>query len=112
VTVFIVEDDTGVSDSLKLVVEQMGYDAVALESAEHLIEHGTPGGGDTVIVDLGLPGISGNALIRWVQRLADPPRVVAITGQPQNMIRAMTHGLALDSLLRKPLSSEAIAAAL
>jgi DNA-binding response OmpR family regulator len=112
VTVFIVEDDRGVSDSLSLVVEQLGYRALACSTAEDFIEQALPTGSDTLIVDLGLPGISGKSLIRWAQRLADPPRIVAISGQPQHMISSITRDLTLDSLLRKPLSSDAIAAAL
>lgn len=111
-TVYIVEDDLSVADSLKLVVETMGHPAVAYERAEELLSAGRPVSGDTLIVDLGLPGIGGVDVIRWALDLDDPPHVVAITGQPINAITRLMDGIDVPTLLRKPLSHDLIAAVL
>lgn len=107
-TIHIVEDDPGVSDSLTLVLEQMGHEAQAHPDAESFFEHDPPGAQDTLIVDLGLPGISGVQVIRWVQRLACPPRVIAISGQSRTMIDRQIGDLVIPKVLRKPLSQEAL----
>lgn len=107
-TVYIVEDDPGVADSLRLVVEMLGHAAQAFASAESFFEQAAPQCRDTVLVDLGLPGISGTQVIRTLKQMQDPPRIVAITGQPQLAIERELSGVAQVELLRKPLSEQAI----
>lgn len=109
VTIHILEDDPGVSDSLLMFLKGMGYDAFAYPDAESFLELSPPGPDDTIIVDLLLPGISGARVIRWLQDLKTPPRVIAITGQPQSAIEKQTTGLRNVQVLRKPLNAETIA---
>jgi FixJ family two-component response regulator len=112
VAIHIVEDDPAVCDSLAMVLREMGHEAVAHRDAESFFERPPPEADDVIIVDLSLPGISGAQVIRWLQRLARPPRVVAITGQPHGTIERALRGLSVPTLLRKPLSQEAVAGAL
>lgn len=108
-TIHILEDDPGVSDSLLMFLKGMGHDAYAYPDAESFLEIAPPGPDDTIIVDLLLPGISGARVIRWLQDLKRPPRVIAITGQPQAAIEKQTTGLRNVQVLRKPLNAETIA---
>ena len=107
--VHILEDDPGVSDSLLTFLRGMGHDVVTYPDAESFFEAEPPSHDDTIIVDLLLPGISGARVIRWLQGLREPPRVIAITGQPQKAIEKQLRGLGNVQLLRKPLSSQTIA---
>ena len=107
--VHILEDDPGVSDSLMTFLTGMGLDVVAYPDAESFFEAEPPKPTDTIIVDLLLPGISGARVIRWLQGLRQPPRVIAITGQPQSAIERQIRGLGEIEVLRKPLNSETIA---
>jgi FixJ family two-component response regulator len=110
VTIHILEDDPGVSDSLRLLVEGMGHSAIAYPSAEQFFALARPHPSDTVVVDLMLPGIGGAHVIRWLLDLREPPRVVAISGQPQPAIESQVRGLGDLEVLRKPLTSQTIAA--
>ena len=107
--VHIVEDDPGVSDSLLMFIRGMGFVAFAYPDAESFFEAEPPQPDDTIIVDLLLPGISGAGVIRWLQELKDPPRVIAISAQSQSAIERQVRGIAGLEILRKPLSSEVIA---
>lgn len=107
-TIHIVEDDPGVSDSLVLLLSNLGHRAVAYPDAETFFRQEPPSPGDTIIVDLLLPGISGEKVIRWLQRLDRPPQIIAISGQPQSAIDAQLRGMAMPRLLRKPLTEETI----
>jgi hypothetical protein len=49
-------------------------------------------------------------VIRWLLGLRNPPRVIAITGQPSSAIGRQIQGLGHVELLRKPLNAKAIAA--
>lgn len=108
--IHIVEDDPGVSDSLQLSLKALGLDAVAHPDAETFFEAATPRADDTIIVDLALPGISGATVIRWLQLLETPPRVIAISGQSQARIDRELKGLKVGELFRKPLSADLISA--
>lgn len=107
-TIHIVEDDPGVSDSLVLLLRNLGHEAIAYPDAEAFFRQEPPGSGDTIIVDLLLPGISGAKVIRWLQRLASPPQIIAISGQPQAAIDVQLRGMKIPHLLRKPLTEETI----
>ena len=107
--VHIVEDDPGVSDSLLMFIRGMGFVAFAYPDAESFFEADPPQPEDTIIVDLLLPGISGAGVIRWLQELKDPPRVIAISAQSQSAIERQVRGIAGVEILRKPLSSAVIA---
>lgn len=107
-TIHIVEDDAGVSDSLLVLLKNMGHDAIAYPDAESFFRTEPPGPADTIIVDLLLPGISGVGVIKWLMKLKSPPRIVAITGQNQSAIDAQVRGTALPRLMRKPLTVDAI----
>lgn len=112
VTIHIVEDDPGVGDSLALLLGEIGHQVEVYPDAESFFEHTPPGPQDTVIVDLGLPGVSGVQLIRWVARLSTPPRVIAITGQSRRAITELFGDDLPPVLLRKPLTEEALVALL
>lgn len=107
-TIHIVEDDPGVSDSLRFLLQALGHDVVSHPDAESFFESAPPGARDVVIVDLGLPGIAGAHVIRWLQKLSPRPRIIAITGQAQKVIEDELRGLPMVQLLRKPLSGEAL----
>jgi FixJ family two-component response regulator len=108
VTIHILEDDPGVSDSLLMFLNGLGLTVATYPDSESLLEGEPPLAGDNIIVDLLLPGISGAKVIGWLQGLKDPPRVIAITGQPQAAIEKQIQGLGAVQVLRKPLSAETI----
>jgi FixJ family two-component response regulator len=112
VNVHVVEDDPAVCHALKLLLEQLGHRVAAHQDAESFFEAGPPAAGDVVMVDLGLPGIGGAEVIRWLNRLDSPPHVVAITGKSQAAVDRILDGLPVPALLRKPLTEAKIAAAL
>jgi FixJ family two-component response regulator len=108
----VVEDDVGVSDSLSLILGNLGHDVVSHPDAESLFRATPPGASEAVIVDLSLPGISGAQAVRWLLRLAAPPRVVVISGQSQSAIDHQLRGLRPAHLVRKPLDLDALTLAL
>jgi len=110
VKVYIVEDDWGVRDALVELVSGLGYSVEAYGEAESFIAAGLPGSGDLVLVDLALPGVRGEELLQQLRRLARPPRMVAISGQPKAEIDSALRRLPGIALLRKPLAAEAITA--
>jgi DNA-binding response OmpR family regulator len=108
-TVFVLEDDAAVCDAIAIFVEQMGHEVRCFADAESFFAALVPTAQDMVIVDIGLPGIDGIRVIQWIKALAEPPQVLAITGQSQTAIREFLTGLPATDLLRKPLSATELA---
>lgn len=109
-TIHILEDDPGVSDSLLVLLRNSGHAVRTYPDAETFFRADPPLANDLVLVDLRLPGINGATVVRWLQRLSDPPRIVVITGQPQTEIETQLRGLKVPHILRKPLTEGEITA--
>lgn len=109
--IHIVEDDYAVRDALIELVSGFGHPVLAYGDGEAFMLGCSPRPGDVVFVDLGLPGIDGVDVIRWLRELDAPPRIVAISGRPRIDIELMLRGMPEDlPLLRKPIAPEALAA--
>ncbi|MHC5654382.1 response regulator [Stappia sp.] len=106
--IHIVEDDPGVGDALALLLTQIGHESRIYPDAESFFECAPPAPQDAVIVDLGLPGVSGTQVIRWLTSLRVPPKIIAITGQSSLRIGELIGSETLAILLRKPLTEEAL----
>ncbi len=106
--IHIVEDDPGVCDALSLLLRQIGHETIVYGDAESFFEAPPPDAADTVIIDLGLPGVNGVQVMRWLNRLTLRPKIIAITGQSQLAITRLLDGERPVVLLRKPLNEEAL----
>ena len=107
-TIHIIEDDWGVRDALIELVRGFGHRVAAYADGEAFMQAGTPLPDDVIFVDLGLPGVGGQHVIKWLKGLAQPPRVVAISGRSRGDIEAALRDLPNLPLLRKPLAAESI----
>lgn len=98
----IVEDDPSVADALESLLSGAGLPVCVFSSAEEFIHHATPTPEDTMIVDLGLPGMSGGELVRHLEKAGTNPKVIAISGKSSRTIARETEGLSAFKILRKP----------
>ncbi len=106
--IHLLEDDSGVNESLAMLLEHFNFDVVCHRDAESLFRGAPPSGDDIVFVDLKLPGVSGAEAIRWLQSLQAPPRVIVISGQSQAIIRSDLAGMDVAAVLRKPLDQDTV----
>lgn len=106
--VHIIEDDSGVADSLRMVFAGHRSDVSVYRDAESFIAAGVPGADDLVIVDLALPGLKGGQLIRWLNGLRRQPRVVVVTGESEKRILDHMEGLKVAGLIRKPIDAASL----
>ncbi len=110
--VYVVDDDRGVNDALAVLLQHLGYEVVCHTNALSLFGGPLPTADDVVFIDLKMPGVTGGQVIRWLQRLADPPTIVPISALPQNAIRDALKDTGIHVILRKPLTHAAIVRAL
>jgi FixJ family two-component response regulator len=106
--IHVLEDDPGVSDSLRSLLQALGLTVASYRDGESFMDAPPPGEDDVVIVDLGLPGIGGAQVVRWIEQLDPSPRIIVISGQPQKAIDDALIGSNIHHVLRKPLSGDAL----
>ena len=106
--VHILEDDPGVNESLRFLLQALDHTVLSYRDAVSFFDASPPGSEDLVIVDLGLPLIDGTSVIRWLERLSPSPKIVAISGQSQRKIEKALTGFDGVTILRKPLSGETL----
>ena len=80
VTVFVVDDDPSVRQTLQLLMESAGYRAECFASAEEFQRIFDSSSPDCVVIDMGLPGMSGIALLEELQRKGVTTPVILFTG--------------------------------
>lgn len=111
-TVFIVEDDASVRDSLALLLSLRGYRTALFANAEDFLHALQPHWAGCLITDVRMPGISGLELQAELRRRSVTLPVIIITAHGDiEMARAAFRGNAID-FLPKPYDDEELFAAI
>jgi CheY-like chemotaxis protein len=108
--ILVVDDNIDAADSLSQMLQLVGYSTkVAYEgvTAVELAELWHPG---VVLLDLGLPNISGHEVARRLRREAwgRSMRLIAITGWGQEDDRRKSRDAGFDEHLTKPVDPDAL----
>jgi two-component system nitrogen regulation response regulator NtrX len=104
----IVDDETGIRESLSSILSDEGYQVEAVGSAEEALERAAAGDLDVILLDIWLPGIDGLEALSRLQAILRPPAVIMISGHGtiETAVRATKLG-AFD-FLEKPLTLEKV----
>lgn len=103
--VYVVDDDPGMRDSLKLLLRSEGYAVATFPSGDDFLRQAEPEVPGCLVTDLRMPGLSGLALQKELQRRGVNLPVIFITGHGDisSAVQAMKHG-AID-FIEKPFSN-------
>ena len=107
-TVFIVDDDESVRDSLAALLSTQGLNAIAFASAEAFLLGYQPIAPACAVVDLRMPGMDGLTLLEHLRAKGISLPVLVVTGHgdvPQ-AVRAMKAGA--TDFIEKPYSNGAL----
>ena len=104
--ILIVDDESGIRESLSGVLEDEGYKASTAQSGEECLELLRKSHYDVVLLDIWMPGIDGLEVLEKIKEFEDRPEVVMISGHGsiESAVRATKLG-AFD-FIEKPLSVE------
>lgn len=94
ITVFIVDDDAGVREAVKDLVESVGLHAEAFASAQEFLSSDRRGGPSCLVLDVRLPGISGLDLQHELRKAGLKIPIIFISGHADipMTVRAMKSG--------------------
>lgn len=104
-TILVVEDDSELRDILRMTLELDGYRVIEAPSGLHALREVDVEKPDLVVLDLGLPLISGEAVR---EQLADWPETRHIPVVILTTREGPYDGLNAACVLRKPIEPEAL----
>jgi FixJ family two-component response regulator len=106
--VSVVDDSESVRESLPDLLEQAGFAVRAFASAEAFLDSPAPDDTHCLILDVGLPGMSGPDLHQELLRRGKPVPIVFITAQGDQSLRPRLIARGAVACLFKPFSDTAL----
>jgi FixJ family two-component response regulator len=106
ITVFIVDDDEEVRDSLKLLIESVGLETETFDSAETYLANFDESRAGCLILDVRMKGMSGLSLQEQLSHKIMHPPIIIITGHGdvQMAVKAVKAGA--SEFLEKPFNEQ------
>lgn len=104
----IVDDSESVRESLPDLLEQVGFAVQAFESAEAFLASPALDEANVLILDVGLPGISGPELQQELKRRGKTYPIVFITAQGDKSLAPRLVAAGATACLFKPFSDESL----
>jgi FixJ family two-component response regulator len=110
-TVFIVDDDDAVRDSLKLLLETYGMSVEDYGSTGDFARHYRPRDCECLILDQHLPGVTGLDFLASAAAAIRTLPVILITGGSDGAMRDRAARLGVSAFLEKPIRDGVLLAA-
>ena len=105
-TILIVDDDTELSDGLRLMLERQGYRVLQARDGQQgksLIYQHRP---DLVILDMMMPRMGGYPVLEHFRGKTDAPPIIMITANEGSRHKAYAEYLGVVDYIRKPFAME------
>jgi two-component system response regulator FixJ len=104
-TIFIVDDDDAIRDSLQLLLESAGFKNIhAYGSSRHFLEATTPQPGDCLLLDIRMPDMDGLELQSELNRRGTRLAVIVMTGHADVPIAVRAMKAGATDFIEKPFS--------
>ncbi|HXT72979.1 MAG TPA: sigma-54 dependent transcriptional regulator [Candidatus Angelobacter sp.] len=103
-SILIVDDESGIRQSLSALLRDEGYDVTAVSSGEECIEAVDRRPFDLILLDIWLPGIDGLATLERINERDGAPMVVMISGHGKIETAVRATKLGAFDFIEKPLS--------
>lgn len=100
-TVYLIDDDNSMRDSLARMLRDVGYSIQDFESATTFLQNSLPVAPAVIILDMRMPDVSGLDLMERLEKLGRKTPIVFLSGQshPQQIVKSLKKG-ALDFLFK------------
>ena len=107
---FVVEDDVALRDMLRNYLEKQGMVVTAITTAEDLLQRMHRLRPDLVILDVGLPRMSGLDACRKLRADGDQVPIILLTARSEEIDRVLGLEMGADDYLSKPFSARELLA--
>jgi len=109
-TVFIVDDERLVADTLAEILNDSGFEAIPVYSGQAALELLDKGAPDILITDVVMPGVNGIDVAKTFMTLSPKTRVVLLSGQAEtrDLLRQAEREGASFELWAKPVPPDVV----
>jgi FixJ family two-component response regulator len=111
-TIYVVDDDADVRDSMRVLLEMNGYLVELFSSGLDLLTNGDPTRPLCIIMDVNLPGDSGLQILSRLRTQSVTTPVLVVTARPSDTNRRESERLNAAGFFRKPVPPEVLFAAI
>jgi CheY-like chemotaxis protein len=111
-TVVYADDEADVRDSVATLLRDYGFIVYACADGDEAVSACSQVRPDAVLLDLNIPGVDGFSAAKRIRTLGCARRLVALTGQSIQELRAQAALAGFDRLLSKPVSADTLVQAL
>ena len=111
VRVLVVDDERAVRDVLTALLNAAGHESAAAANGREALEMLERKQFDVILLDLVMPEQEGLETIQRLRKRADCPYIVAMSGAFGGEYLRIARSLGADHMLQKPISREALLAA-
>jgi two-component system response regulator RegX3 len=107
--VLVVEDEINLREPLVYLLQREGYDVIEAEDGNTALELFQSMGADLVLLDLMLPGLSGNEVCRAIRAESSVP-VIMVTAKDTEIDKVVGLEIGADDYVTKPYSTRELLA--
>jgi CheY-like chemotaxis protein len=107
--ILVVDDNVDAAETLEALLRLLGHETRVVHDGPGTLEAADVFGPDVVLLDIGLPGISGYEVARRLRaRIRRPMKIVAVTGWGQDYDKKRSLEAGFDEHLVKPVDESAL----
>src|SRR5688572_5867599 len=111
-TVFVVDDDPSVRESLRLLIEASGWEPETFESAQTFLARAPIDCASCLVLDVSLPGVSGLDVQRHLGRDRMDMPIIFITGHGDIPMTVQAMRAGASEFLTKPFAPDVLVTAI
>lgn len=107
-SVLVIDDEVDLLLALSVLLESEGYDVIQASTGEEglaAVEHSDP---DVVILDVGLPDISGVEVLRGLRGNKTRAKIIILSAHASGHTQEVTEREGADGYVTKPFDREAL----
>jgi DNA-binding response OmpR family regulator len=105
-TILIVDDDTELSDGLRVVLEKQGHRVIQARDGQQGKQQIYAQRPDLVILDMMMPRMGGYPVLEHFRGKTDAPPIIMITANEGSRHKAYAEYLGVVAYIRKPFAME------
>lgn len=99
--ILIVEDDTSISEELKNLLENSGYNGVILKDFENSYEEIKRENPDLILLDINIPKLNGEMLLQKIRKESNVP-IIIVTSKNTETDEVLSMSYGADDYITKP----------
>ena len=107
--ILVVDDDTNISELLRLYLEKDGYETVIVHDGQAALKSFRENEPDLVLLDIMLPGLDGWQVCREIRKFSDKP-IIMLTAKGETFDKVLGLELGADDYVTKPFDAKEVVA--